>query len=176
MAKLSPFEMRPVQSIVVCPACKPLTSKVNATPLVVALLPLLPAIAAMNDPFCGAVKSGTAFAPKRLEATGLFISTSAALNLQLNSALAYPVGGTSSRLTLTTAVPVGLMLGTLTVVDTRGICVVVVVGVTGVFVVVGEGVAGVAVADGNVGDAVEDVGEGVTDVGQTGVVALAGSL
>ena len=86
------------------------------------------------------------------------------------------MGGKFNKLTLTNAISPGSTLGTLTVVDTRGICVVVVVGVTGVFVVVGEGVAGVAVADGNVGDAVEDVGEGVTDVGQTGVVALAGSL
>jgi hypothetical protein len=48
---LSPFETRAVHSIAVCPACKPVTLKVKAAPLVVALLPLLAAIATMKLPF-----------------------------------------------------------------------------------------------------------------------------
>lgn len=47
---LSPFETRAVHSIGLCPATRPVTLKVNTTPLVVALLPLLPAMAKMKLP------------------------------------------------------------------------------------------------------------------------------
>ena len=48
---LSPLEIRTLHSIAACPACKPFTSKVKAAPLVVALFPLLPAMATMKLPF-----------------------------------------------------------------------------------------------------------------------------
>ena len=51
MMLLSPFEARALHSTVVCPDCSALTSKVKAVPLVVALLPLLPATATIKLPF-----------------------------------------------------------------------------------------------------------------------------
>ena len=48
---LSPFETRAVHSMALWPACKPLTLNVKAAPLVVALLPLLPAMATIKLPF-----------------------------------------------------------------------------------------------------------------------------
>lgn len=65
---LSPFETRAVHSIAVCPACKPVTLKVNTAPLVVALLPLLPAIATMKLPFWGPLIAMAGSAPNRLAA------------------------------------------------------------------------------------------------------------
>jgi hypothetical protein len=65
---LSPFDTRTVHSIALCPSCRPLALKVRAAPLVVALLPLLPAIATMKLPFCGSFVATTGSAPKRLVA------------------------------------------------------------------------------------------------------------
>src|SRR5262249_19821598 len=48
---LFPVETRTVHSTEVCPACNPVTSKVKTGPLVVALFPLLPAIATIKVPF-----------------------------------------------------------------------------------------------------------------------------
>lgn len=64
--RLSPFETRAVHSIGVCPPCRPVTAKVKTGPLVVALLPLLPAIATMKLPLFGPLKAAAASAPKRL--------------------------------------------------------------------------------------------------------------
>ena len=72
---LSPFETRALHSIALCPACKPLTLKVNTTPLVVALLPLLPAIATMKLPFCVPLIAVTGSAPKRPPTTMLLASS-----------------------------------------------------------------------------------------------------
>jgi hypothetical protein len=47
---LSPFETRAVHSTVVCPATRPVTLKLKTSPLVVALLPLLPAMAKIKLP------------------------------------------------------------------------------------------------------------------------------
>lgn len=66
VSTLSPLETRTVQVIALCPACRPVAVKVNAVPLVVALLPLLPAIATMKLPFCGSLIAIAASAPKRL--------------------------------------------------------------------------------------------------------------
>ena len=62
----SPLETRTLHSMAACPACNPLTVNVNTVPLEVALLPLLPAIAAMKLPFTGPLIAVTASAPKRL--------------------------------------------------------------------------------------------------------------
>src|SRR5512147_585042 len=71
---LSPLEVRALHSSAVCPATKPLTSKVNTGPLVVARLPLLPAIATMKLPFCGPLMATAASVPKRLVVTMLLTS------------------------------------------------------------------------------------------------------
>ena len=63
---LSPLETRTVHVIALCPACKPVAVKVKAGPLLVALLPLLPAIATIKLPFCGSLIATAASAPKRL--------------------------------------------------------------------------------------------------------------
>jgi hypothetical protein len=65
VSTLSPFETRAVHSIAACPASKPFTLKVNAAPLVVALLPLLPAIATIKLPFAGPFIAAAGSAPKR---------------------------------------------------------------------------------------------------------------
>ncbi len=65
VSTLSPFETRAVHSIAACPASKPFTLKVNAVPLVVALLPLLPAIAKIKLPFVGPFIATAGSAPKR---------------------------------------------------------------------------------------------------------------
>jgi len=65
VSTLSPFETRTVHSTEVCPVCKAVTVKVKTGPLVVALLPLLPAIATMKLPFCGPLIAAAASAPKR---------------------------------------------------------------------------------------------------------------
>jgi hypothetical protein len=72
---LSPFDTRAVHSIALCPACKPLALKVKAAPLVVALFPLLPAIATMKLPFCGSLIATAGSAPKRLAAVMLLTWT-----------------------------------------------------------------------------------------------------
>jgi hypothetical protein len=84
---LSPLDTRAVHSIAVWPACKPLALKVNTAPLVVALLPLLPAIATMKLPFCGPLIATAASAPNRLVAVILLTSIRLALYVQVNSAL-----------------------------------------------------------------------------------------
>jgi hypothetical protein len=76
---LSPFETRAVHSIAVCPACRPVAVNVKAAPLVVALFPLLPAIATMKLPFCGPLVATAGSAPKRLVTVMLLTSTKLAL-------------------------------------------------------------------------------------------------
>lgn len=68
---LSPFETRASHSIGEVPASKPVTLNVKAEPLVVALFPLLPAMAKMKLPFCGPLSAVTGSAPNRLVATGV---------------------------------------------------------------------------------------------------------
>jgi len=70
---LFPCETRAVHSIVVCPPRMPLASKVNTGPLVVALFPLLPAIATINTPLCGSLMAVTASAPNKLDTTMLSV-------------------------------------------------------------------------------------------------------
>jgi hypothetical protein len=72
---LSPFDTRAVHSIALWPACKPLALKVKAAPLVVALFPLLPAMATMKLPFCGSLIATAGSAPKRLPAVMLLTCT-----------------------------------------------------------------------------------------------------
>src|SRR5688572_11900387 len=72
--RLSPFETRAVHSISVWPACNPSTLNVKAAPLVVALLPLLPAIATMKLPFCGSLMAAAASAPKS-EVTAILLTS-----------------------------------------------------------------------------------------------------
>ena len=62
---LFPMETRAAHLISVCPACKPVTSKVNTAPSVVAFCPLLPAIATMKLPFCGSKVATAGSVPKR---------------------------------------------------------------------------------------------------------------
>ena len=76
---LLPVETRTVQSIEDCPACNPFTLNVNAVPSVVALFPLLPAIATMNVPFCGPLIATAGSAPKREVTAMLLTSTRLAL-------------------------------------------------------------------------------------------------
>jgi hypothetical protein len=61
---LSPFETRTIHPTEACPACKALALNVNVGPLVVALFPLLPAIATMKLPFCGSLIAAAASGPK----------------------------------------------------------------------------------------------------------------
>ena len=72
--RLSPFETRAVHSISVWPACSPSTLNVKAAPLVVALLPLLPAMATMKLPFCGSLMAAAASAPKS-EVTAILLTS-----------------------------------------------------------------------------------------------------
>ena len=134
---LSPLETRTVQSSAVCPACKPLTSKVNTVPLAVALLLMLPAIATMKLPFCGPLIAVTGSAPKRLATRMLLASTKFASYVQVNSALVYSFGGTLFKLTVTNALSSMLILVGLTSVKTNGPDGVVDVAVS----VIGAGVA-----------------------------------
>lgn len=120
VSTLSPLETRTVQSSPVCPVCKPFTSKVNAVPLVVALLLLLPAIATMKLPFCGPLIAVTGSAPKRLATLMLLASTKFASYVQVNSALVYSLGGTLFTLTVTNALSSILILVGLTSVKTNG--------------------------------------------------------
>lgn len=117
---LSPMETRAEHSSAVCPACKPLTSKVNAVPLVVALLLLLPATATMKLPFCGPLIAVTGSAPKRLATRMLLASTKFSSYVQVNSALVYSLGGILFKLTVTNALSSMLILVGLTSVKTNG--------------------------------------------------------
>ena len=72
---LSPLETRALHSTALCPACKPVTLKINAVPPAVALLPLLPAIATMKVPFCGPLIATAASAPKSPLTTILLTSS-----------------------------------------------------------------------------------------------------
>ena len=65
VSTLLPVETRTAHSTEVCPACNAVTLKVKTGPLVVALLPLLPAIATMKLPFCGPLIAAAASAPNR---------------------------------------------------------------------------------------------------------------
>ena len=76
---LSPLEIRTLHSIAVCPACSPVALNVNAAPLVVALFPLLPAMATMKLPFCESLIATARSGPKRLVTAILLICTKAAL-------------------------------------------------------------------------------------------------
>lgn len=115
---LSPFDTRAVHSIALWPACNPLALNVNAAPLVVALLPLLPAIATMKLPPCGPLIATAASAPKRLVTVILLASNRLALYVQVNSALVYPSAATLLRLTVAVALDPTLTLAGLTLVDT----------------------------------------------------------
>jgi hypothetical protein len=115
---LSPFDTRAVHSIALWPACKPLTLNVKAAPLVVALFPLLPAIATMKLPFCGSLIATAGSAPKRLVAVMLLTWITLGLYVQVNSALVYPSTGTLLRLTVAVAVSPTLTLVGFTLVDT----------------------------------------------------------
>jgi hypothetical protein len=81
VSTLSPFDTRAVHSIAVWPAARPLTLNVNAAPLVVALLPLLPAIATMKLPFAGPLIATAASAPNRGVTMMLLLVTSTRLAL-----------------------------------------------------------------------------------------------
>lgn len=82
-----PCETRALHSIAVWPDCKPVTLKLNATPLVVALLPPLPAMARMKLPFCGPFNAEAGLGPKRVATEILLTSTKLASNTQVNSVL-----------------------------------------------------------------------------------------
>src|SRR5574341_848210 len=79
VSTLLPVETRAVHSTEVCPACSAVTVKVKTGPLVVALLPLLPAIATMKLPFCGSFIAAAASAPKRDPIVMLLTDSSVAL-------------------------------------------------------------------------------------------------
>lgn len=157
---LSPLETRTVHSSAVCPACRPFTSKVNAVPLVVALLLLLPAIATMKLPFCGPLMAVTGSAPKRLVLLILLDSTRLSSYVQVNSALVYSFGGTLFKLTVTNALSSILILVGLTSVKTNGPDGVVEVAVSAVGVGVGVVVEGVGVFVSSVVGVVVGVGVG----------------
>src|SRR5689334_4322209 len=63
--RLSPAETRALQSMADWPSFKPVRLKVNTVPSVVALLPLLPAIATMKLPFCGPLMATTESFPNK---------------------------------------------------------------------------------------------------------------
>ena len=86
------------------PACNPVAEKVNAGPLVVALFPLLPAMATIKLPFCGPLTTITASVPNRPLSVMLPTLTRDGSNVQVNSALANPLTGTLFRLTETVVV------------------------------------------------------------------------
>lgn len=77
--RLSPLETRAVHTTVDCPICTPFKLKVRAMPLVTARLPLLPAIATMNCPFCGLVMAVTASAPNKSVTAKLLASNKGGL-------------------------------------------------------------------------------------------------
>src|SRR6476620_12076748 len=63
--RLSPLETRALHSTADWPAFKPVRLNVNTVPSVVALLPLLPAMATMKLPFCGPLIAVAGSAPNR---------------------------------------------------------------------------------------------------------------
>ena len=77
VSTLSPFETRASQRMDACPVCRAVTLKVKTAPLVVALLPCVPAMARMNVPGCGTLMAATASTPKRFPIVILLVSTSA---------------------------------------------------------------------------------------------------
>jgi len=115
-----PVETRAAQSMVVCPGCKAFTSNVKTGPLVVALFPLLPAIATINVPACGALTAATESVPNRFATVMLLTSASVALKVQVNSALLYPSAGTLCKVTVANVVPPTKRLVELSVVETNG--------------------------------------------------------
>ena len=92
------------------PTCNPFAENVKAAPLVVALFPLLPAMATIKLPFCGPLTTVTESVPKRLVAVMLATSTIVGLNIQVNSALANPPVGTLFKLTVAIEAPPTIML------------------------------------------------------------------
>lgn len=93
------------------PACNPVIVKVNTAPLVVALFPLLPAMATIKLPFCGPLTTMTASVPKRPLSVILPMLTRDGLNVQVNSALANPLAGTLFKLTVAVEMPPTPILG-----------------------------------------------------------------
>ncbi len=117
---LLPVETRAVQSTEACPACNAFTSKVKTSPLVVALLPLLPAIATMKLPFCGPLTALTGSVPKSVPTVILLTSSKLGSYVQVNSAEVYPVLGTLFKLTVAVPVSPTFKLVGLIVVVTEG--------------------------------------------------------
>src|SRR5215212_8019306 len=108
--RLSPVETRALQSIATCPALRPVRLNVNAVPLVVALLSLLPAIATMKLPFWGPLIATAGSGPNKPATEMLLTSTRLASYVQVNSALVKPSAGTLFKLTVATAVSPTVML------------------------------------------------------------------
>ncbi len=75
----APLETCAVHSIEDCPVCKPFALKVKTVPLVVARLPLLPAMAKTKLPFCGPLIAVAGSLPKSVATVILLTSTSAGL-------------------------------------------------------------------------------------------------
>src|SRR6185369_3220617 len=75
VSTLFPVETRALQSMADWPAFDPVTLNVNTVPLVVALLPLLPAIATMKLPFCGPLIALTESLPNKPAIEMLLTST-----------------------------------------------------------------------------------------------------
>src|SRR5215207_298333 len=117
---LSPPDTRASHPRLVCPTSSPLMLKVNTAPLVVALLPLLPATATMKLPPCGPLIATTGSAPKRSPTVILLSSAILAVKLQVNSALVYPPAGTLCRLTVTSALSSIWIVCESTTVETYG--------------------------------------------------------
>src|ERR1051325_6388752 len=73
--RLSQVETRALHSTADWPAFKPVRLNVNTVPSVVALLPLLPAMATMKLPFCGPLIAATVSLPNKLAIEMLLTST-----------------------------------------------------------------------------------------------------
>ena len=114
---LSPFETRALQSMTTEPVFRPVRLNVNAVPLVVALLSLLPAIATMKLPFCGPLIATAGSGPNNSATEMLLTSTRLASYVQVNSALVKPSAGTLFKLTVASAVSPTMMLPGVTTVD-----------------------------------------------------------
>lgn len=128
-------------------------------PLVVALAPFEPAMAAMKLPPCGPKIVVAGSAPKRLAKTILLASIRVALYAHVISALVYPSIGTLFKLTVTSAMLPTSTLGTLTVVEIYGPDGAVLVAVGTNVGVEGVELVGVAVDD----DGVVAIGVGVVE-------------
>lgn len=76
---LVPWDTRASHSMLEIPSAMPLTLNVNTTPLVVALLPWLPAMARMKLPFCGPLIAEAGSWPNKPAATILLASRSVGL-------------------------------------------------------------------------------------------------